>query len=87
MREVTQTVTYTEDIKVVEHIQDRETVRITVGSPVSTPAPIQVYDIKEADYTELMSANPTWAPGKPANTFKLNDLWYFIDLIRGRNDS
>lgn len=36
------------------------------------------------DYTELMSANPSWAPNKPAGTFRQEDLWHFIDLIRSR---
>lgn len=36
------------------------------------------------DYKELMSANPSWAPNKPAGTFRKEDLWHFIDLIRSR---
>lgn len=37
------------------------------------------------DYTELMSANPVWAPNKPAGTFRKDDLWHFVDLIRSRS--
>jgi hypothetical protein len=36
------------------------------------------------DYTELMSANPLWAPTKPAGVFRKEDLWHFVDLIRSR---
>lgn len=36
------------------------------------------------DYTELMSANPSWAPTKPANVFRKDDLWHIIDIIRAR---
>ena len=36
------------------------------------------------DYTELMSANPSWAQNKPAGTFRKEDLWHFVDLIRSR---
>lgn len=36
------------------------------------------------DYTELMSGNPAWAPNKPAGTFRKEDLWHFVDLIRSR---
>jgi hypothetical protein len=36
------------------------------------------------DYTELMSANPTWAPQKPGGVFRKDDLWHFVDLIRSR---
>jgi hypothetical protein len=35
-------------------------------------------------YTELMSANPSWAPNKPAGVFRQEDLWHFVDLIRSR---
>ena len=37
-----------------------------------------------SDYTDLMSANPSWSPNKPANTFRKEDLWHFVDLIRSR---
>jgi hypothetical protein len=106
MRTITQTITYSEIIKTVEHIADRRLVRVTVGAPVSTPTAIQVYDLADqpaveevldddgnvvrpgrpaiTDYTDLMSANPTWAPGKPADTFRFDDLWHFIDMIRER---
>ena len=36
------------------------------------------------DYQELLSANPTWAPTKPAGVFRKEDLWHFVDLIRSR---
>ena len=36
------------------------------------------------DYTELMSSKPSWAPNKPAGTFRKEDLWHFVDLIRSR---
>ena len=36
------------------------------------------------DYQELIGANPAWAPQKPANTFRKEDLWHFVDLIRSR---
>jgi hypothetical protein len=36
------------------------------------------------DYTELMSAYPTWSPQKPAGVFRKDDLWHFVDLIRSR---
>jgi hypothetical protein len=42
-----------------------------------------VYEISGDMYTELNSANPSWNPDKPAGTFFNNDLWHFIDLIRG----
>jgi len=36
------------------------------------------------DYADLMSANPSWAPNKPAGVFRQEDLWHFVDLIRSR---
>lgn len=36
------------------------------------------------DYTDLMSASPSWAPSKPAGTFRDDDLWIFVDIIRAR---
>ena len=36
------------------------------------------------DYQELLSANPTWAPTKPAGVFRKEDLWHFVDTIRSR---
>jgi hypothetical protein len=34
------------------------------------------------NYDLLMSANPSWAAGKPANEYRETDLWYIIDLVR-----
>ena len=34
--------------------------------------------ISGADYVSLISANPSWGPNKPANTFREEDLWNFI---------
>ncbi|MNV56191.1 hypothetical protein D3C71_1484630 [compost metagenome] len=38
--------------------------------------------ISGENYTLLMSANPTFAPAKPANEYREVDLWYIVDLIR-----
>lgn len=43
----------------------------------------QTYEIKGEMYTELNSANPPWNPEKPAGTYYNDDLWHFINLIRG----
>ena len=32
-------------------------------------------------YDLLMSANPNFAPNKPENEYRENDLWYIIDLL------
>lgn len=58
---------------------------------VFEPHPNQNYEIFRvsnslgyADYDLLMSANPDFAPKKPANLYRIEDLWHFVDLIRER---
>lgn len=38
--------------------------------------------ISGENYNLLMSANPSFAPEKPANEYREVDLWYIIDLVR-----
>ena len=48
------------------------------------PAPMTGFDpamtqvIDGDNYTDLMSDRPSWAPNKPAGTFREDDLWQFI---------
>lgn len=35
------------------------------------------------NYTMLMSEKPEFAPNKPANEYREEDLWYVVDLIDG----
>lgn len=44
--------------------------------------PGESFTIEGDDYDELMSANPSWAQGKKAGKFHLDDLWTFIDRQR-----
>ncbi|OCT12636.1 hypothetical protein A8709_33030 [Paenibacillus pectinilyticus] len=34
------------------------------------------------NYDLLMTENPDFAPGKPANEYREADLWHVIDLLR-----
>lgn len=43
-----------------------------------------VYNIAGDMYVELNSANPPWHPDKPGGTFYNEDLWHFIDILRGQ---
>lgn len=45
------------------------------------------YSIHENNYNLLMSENPTYAPDKPANEYRTEDLWHVIDLIRDEESS
>ena len=75
-----------EDIRSVEeYIGD--SVRVLVGVVSSegvflVPQQFSIFEVKGADYAELVSASPSWAPGKPAGTFRNEDLWVFIDRQR-----
>lgn len=78
----------TEDIRSVEEITGLF-VRVMVGTidsqtgDFTVPQQFVTYEIKGDDFAELMSANPEWAPSKPAGTYRNDDLWVFIDRIRG----
>lgn len=75
-----------EDIRAIEEYPG-EFIRVSVGSKNSkgeweVPQQFLTYVIKDSDYTELMSANPEWAQGKPSGTYRNEDLWVFIDKQR-----
>jgi len=40
------------------------------------------YTIDGDKYAQIMSANPPFAPEKPANEYRESDLWHMVDLIR-----
>ena len=44
-------------------------------------------EITGEKYGLLMSASPSFAPSKPENEYREEDLWYIIDLIRTENAS
>lgn len=46
------------------------------------PQQFKLYYIRAEMYDELISANPSWNPNKPAGTYYNDDLWRFIDLLR-----
>lgn len=43
------------------------------------------YCIKDDYYTLLMSEHPNFAPNKPRNEYREDDIWYIIDLIRNES--
>ncbi len=44
-------------------------------------SPGRAIEIAGADYLALMAGNPDWSPDKPADTFRNDDLWHFVDAI------
>ena len=78
--------TVREDIRSIEEYTG-EMVRVLVGEVTPegafvVPQQFEIYEIKDADFDELMSAGPAWALNKPAGTYRNEDLWIFIDRQR-----
>jgi hypothetical protein len=42
----------------------------------------RLVNLGKAGFDELMSANPSWAINKPANTFRKDDIEALIDYMR-----
>ncbi len=79
--------TVREDIRSIEEVTGT-LIRVLVGVVDETgsfvvPQNFAIYEIKDADFEELMSAGPAWALNKPAGTYRNEDLWIFIDRQRG----
>jgi hypothetical protein len=77
-----------EDIQSLQEFPDDQLVRVIVGvtdanGTFLVPQQFKTYDILGQMYVELNSANPSWDPAKPAGTYFNEDLWHFIDLLRG----
>lgn len=88
--EIPATVTL-EDICTVEEVVGHA-VRISVGrvdqdGKFIVPQQFSRYEIVGADFDDLMASSPEWAPNKPAGTYRNEDLWRFIDIIRARGDA
>lgn len=65
-------------------------VRVTVGvlKPDNTfdlSLPIKEYRITDEYLTELNGPPTEWAPDKPNGTYRNQDLWHFIDILRNEN--
>lgn len=63
--------------------QQFDTIEICDRPAVKGPLGVTV-EPEIADYAELMSDRPAWAPNKPAGHFRNDDLWPLIDRIRAR---
>ena len=76
-----------EEIQSIEEFPDSKLVRVTVGVTDANgifivPQQYKQYNIDGNSYDELISANPSWDPEKPAGTYFNDDLWHFIDQQR-----
>jgi len=75
-----------EDIRTIEEVPNIS-VNVMVGTTDSTgefivPQQYSLYMIDGANYTELNGPPTSWAPDKPRGTYRNQDLWHFIDILR-----
>lgn len=80
-----------EDIRMIQEVTGIS-ISVMVGSldqsgEFIVPQTFDTYQIDGDDFTELMSANPPWAPNKPAGTYRNEDLWIFIDRFRSNQNA
>lgn len=77
-----------QEIQSLEEYPEDKFVRVVIGTIDAdgvfiVPQQFKTYIIKNDDYTELMSPNPSWNPEKPGGTYFNDDLWHFIDQQNG----
>jgi hypothetical protein len=75
-----------EDFRTIEEVPN-SLVNVLVGKTDSTgefivPQQYQNYIIDGDNYTELNGPPTSWAPDKPTGTYRNQDLWHFIDILR-----
>jgi len=75
-----------EDIRTIEEVPSIS-VNVMVGKTDATgefivPQQYNLYMIDGANYTELNGPPTSWAPDKPTGTYRNQDLWHFIDILR-----
>jgi hypothetical protein len=78
-----------EDIRIIEEAPGIS-VMVMVGKTTETgefivPQAFQIYMIEGDNYTELTGPATSWAPDKPDGTYRNQDLWHFIDILRNTN--
>lgn len=81
--EVTNTIIKEELINISENKIDK-TIELTINKYDDSDciAGVEYVNIVGDNYDLLMSANPTFAPNKPENEYREEDLWYIIDVIK-----
>lgn len=75
-----------EEIRSIEEIPPIS-VMVMVGKTNASgefiiPQAFSIYIIEGDNYTELTGPPTSWAPDKPDGTYRNQDLWHFIDLLR-----
>lgn len=75
-----------EDIRTIEEVPS-QSVSVVVGQTDSTgtfivPQQYRTYVIEGDNYAELNGPPTPALPDKPDGTYRNQDLWYFIDLLK-----
>lgn len=75
-----------EAIRTIEEVPN-QSVSVVVGQTDSTgtfvvPQQYKTYIIDGENYAELNGPPTSWATDKPTGTYRNEDLWHFIDLLR-----
>ena len=78
-----------EEIRSIEEIPPIS-VMVMVGKTNASgefivPQAYELYMIEGDNYTELNGPPTSWAPDKPDGTYRNQDLWHFIDILRSTN--
>lgn len=78
-----------EEIRSLEELPAIGAVQVMVGLIDGAGAFIQpqnftTYVIEGANYRALVGEPAAWAPDKPAGTYRNEDLWHFVDLLRAK---
>lgn len=80
-----------EEIRSIEEVPGygvtRGIVKVVVGvvdekGDFIVPQQLMPYMIEGDHYDELVGPPQSWAPDKPAGTYRNQDLWHFIDILR-----
>ena len=76
-----------EDFRTIEEIPG-VLVNVMVGKTDSSgefivPQQFFSFIIDGSNYEELNGPPTSWAPDKPTGTYRNEDLWHFVDLLRG----
>jgi hypothetical protein len=75
-----------EDFRTIEEVPS-VLVNVMIGKTDSTgefivPQQFLNFVIDGDNYTELNGPPTSWAPDKPTGTYRNEDLWHFIDILR-----
>jgi hypothetical protein len=79
-----------EDIYSLQELPDNQSIRVVVCATSSqgeflVPSQCQEFMITGDMYVELNGPATSWAPDKPDGTYRNEDLWHFIDILRNPN--